>query len=559
MAKPPLSTLKGNSNLDEISKVILDRVSKGQIGNYKIYYDLQSQSFAIYTCENTSPPTFQFKQYAKKETVEQIIYEKLPHKVIKKLGIAYLRRSIPTVNCIFDPTRLEHKWEENGERYVNTFTCTKYLRSVIDLKKTLSLDEALEKIRVETPNIYLLLKNLFVLPERIKYFLNYLAFIIQTRQKTGTCIILKGLQGTGKNLLYEKIIKPILGKYSRIVSYDGLSSRYNDYLTSTLFLVGNEIKGTFQEGNQVYERLKALISDSVIQVEGKYQASREIVSRLAGIMIFSNEDTPIQIQPSDRRYTVFSTSTSPLNSIVKDMEDYIKQLEEEKHTFYRFLGRLIVDSTQARTALDTEEKQGIIDTTTPRLMKMGHALRTRDIEYISNAVEDYIETYYETVESDSNWKAKQKGNLQYLIDKLENKSIRIENKILIWLYRILVDSNASPRKIGLDLSKILSKSIAINGKRYRKITFTEEDNERDDEIEIERKRSRDKKAIHNFLKYYINSNGKSKARVIEVATKTQEISKEIVEEVINEEIRKRTIKEREGILFWNFPNLSNTG
>ena len=100
------------------------------------------------------------------------------------------------------------------------------------------------------PHIKALLDNLFLGEDRVEYFTNWLSYIIDTKNKTGTSIILRGIPGTGKNVLWENIIQHLIGKkYTHEISNDALNSKFNGELENKLFILANEIKGNLTDSS----------------------------------------------------------------------------------------------------------------------------------------------------------------------------------------------------------------------------------------------------------------------------------------------------------------------
>jgi phage/plasmid-associated DNA primase len=61
------------------------------------------------------------------------------------------------------------------------------------------------------PVIYKLLSNLIPVQIERDYFLNWLAAILQTRNKMMTSFVFVGEQGSGKGVTLEHIIRPLFG------------------------------------------------------------------------------------------------------------------------------------------------------------------------------------------------------------------------------------------------------------------------------------------------------------------------------------------------------------
>ncbi len=130
-----------------------------------------------------------------------------------------------------------------------------------------------------------------------------LAFHIQKPdKKINHVLIVRGPQGSGKNLLFQNIMSMIVGpKNHRVVTGDALTSRFNNELTNTQVLVIDEVGLT--DGHEAANRLKPMVTDETIRAEAKGQSRRvELTPRL--MVLLSNYETPIPMDLGDRRYFV---------------------------------------------------------------------------------------------------------------------------------------------------------------------------------------------------------------------------------------------------------------
>ena len=157
---------------------------------------------------------------------------------------------------VFNP----HKpisYSDDGIKYANLFIKNRFLSFNQKGKRINNIDWG------KYPNIAPLFENVFKRLDRMNYFVNWLAYGFQTLSKTGTAIISKGSQGTGKNVIYEQIVQYAIGeRYTTLLENEALKSRFNGELENKLFVLANEIKADFREGNTAYERLKMYVTDS---------------------------------------------------------------------------------------------------------------------------------------------------------------------------------------------------------------------------------------------------------------------------------------------------------
>lgn len=127
-------------------------------------------------------------------------------------------------------------------------------------------------------------------------------------QKPGTkmrsALVFHGPQGAGKNLFFE-IIAAIYGKYSIVVGQEHLEEKHNDWCSSKLFMIGDEVIAR-QELYHQKNKLKAFITGETIQINPKFLPIRTERNYI-NVVFLSNEDQPLALEESDRRYFVVYT------------------------------------------------------------------------------------------------------------------------------------------------------------------------------------------------------------------------------------------------------------
>ena len=158
--------------------------------------------------------------------------------------------------------------------------------------------------------------------EVIDWVLKWLALPLQRPgAKMRTALVFHGPQGTGKNLFFE-IIAAIYGRYALVVGQEQLESSYNDWMSQKLFLIGDEVIAR-QELFHQKNKLKAFITGETIQVNPKFLPLR-IERNHINVVFLSNEDQPLALEPSDRRYFVVYTPPSRKDDLYNEVAECIK-------------------------------------------------------------------------------------------------------------------------------------------------------------------------------------------------------------------------------------------
>jgi putative DNA primase/helicase len=137
------------------------------------------------------------------------------------------------------------------------------------------------------------------------WVLDWIAYPLQNPgAKMPTSIIMHGDEGSGKNLFWE-IVQAIYGEYGSVVGQDQLESKFNDYLSKKLFIIGDEVLSR-QEMRHLKGKLKAMISGKTLQIETKMMPVRPEANHV-NLVFLSNELQPNALDASDRRHLVIWT------------------------------------------------------------------------------------------------------------------------------------------------------------------------------------------------------------------------------------------------------------
>lgn len=168
-----------------------------------------------------------------------------------------------------------------------------------------------------------LIEHLIVRPEERDYVLDWCHHALVKRNQTILC--LAGPKGTGKNILFEKIMGHIIGlDYSESVGQAFLEEKFNAPLHNKRLLVMDEVTTNTQDA---VNALKRFANDRVsVEKKGKDAFTAK---NWASMTILSNEITKLGIMPDDRRYSVPEVTKIPLNQVIGqgEIENFVDGLE----------------------------------------------------------------------------------------------------------------------------------------------------------------------------------------------------------------------------------------
>lgn len=177
------------------------------------------------------------------------------------------------------------------------------------------------------------------------YMRKWLAHLIQYPWLIGTSIVLRGKQGVGKGTLVDPIGTLFGSHYAPLASLDKILGRFNSHLKNAILIYADE---AIWDGNKKeVGLLKALITEKKLFIEGKGKDGYWI-DNYKHLIVSSNEDWAVHLDPDDRRFFVLDVSDSHkedlayFNQIHKQLENggYTKQVK----TYHREMTALICQS-----------------------------------------------------------------------------------------------------------------------------------------------------------------------------------------------------------------------
>ena len=288
----------------------------------------------------------------------------------------YLPNKIPVLKVVFD-VHSDQKIDLKNKLF-NLFTPTEYLL----LKKNDEIIKPTESFK----NIYLLLSNLFPKNEEKKLFLNWLAGIMQTREKQLTAWLLMGEQGTGKGVLLHHILKPLFGPTQAVqIEDEQLRDSFNRWLENKMIIAFNEVAYDNSTRNSANSKIKAIITDPELQINEK-NVKAYFVQNYANCLFYSNESIPVLIEVGDRRFNVVKTGGKLVNKNWFSLPDkFFEEVEKELPAFAQYLMNLNYDPVKAKTVINNENKESLINVAKNRYQEFADRLKTKDCEWLNDS------------------------------------------------------------------------------------------------------------------------------------------------------------------------------
>lgn len=253
------------------------------------------------------------------------------------------------------------------ERTINTYQPSMYMRMKPRIVK--EVPPIIRKV------IYHALGSDEVVFER---FMNWLAVILQYKIRAGTAWVLHGTQGTGKGLLLNYILRPLIGlDYVVSKRMEELESQFNGYMERAFILFVDEVQLSESNKTNIMEaNLKTFISEPKISIRKMHTLPFEVDNYL-NIIFASNMDDPVVIRPEDRRFNVAVHQGDPI--VITSAE--VEGIEMELPDFYGYLMSRVADKDLARVPLNNSAKTKMANTSRAAIDLASEALRKGDFEF----------------------------------------------------------------------------------------------------------------------------------------------------------------------------------
>lgn len=153
--------------------------------------------------------------------------------------------------------------------------------------------------------------------ELYTYLQSWFATIVQTPDaKTGTALIIKGSEGTGKNTMTDVWCELLCGYANKNADIDSFAGKYNTGVENTKLAVFNEVVSADIAQKAIFSSLKKLITESTYDLHAKFQNVLQKQQNVLNMIFLSNEFNPVAISSNDRRYVVLTPSDEHMNDPV---------------------------------------------------------------------------------------------------------------------------------------------------------------------------------------------------------------------------------------------------
>ena len=299
---------------------------------------------------------------------------------------------IPDGRVVFDPTSDEEAINFSKVPYfVNTYQRSCYVRNAETPDAPLELGHG-QRIKDKCPLIYTIVYHILGNgDEEFERFINWLAYIYQTRKKTGVSWVLTGTQGTGKGIFYSRILRGLFGTPHVPMKFlQSMEEQFNLYMRDALFLVVDEfhMASASTSAGKMADKLKNQITEPTITIRGMRSNQVEVES-YTNYLFLTNRVDAVNIETGDRRYNIAPKQETKLlekyPNIAKQLDS--GKLEKELYHFAGMLKTYKVDSHMAKTAINNLAKEQMRNVSMSVFEEFCQAIKDGKLSYFTDILD----------------------------------------------------------------------------------------------------------------------------------------------------------------------------
>lgn len=289
----------------------------------------------------------------------------------------------------FDP--MDSVRVDYTNRTVNTFQLTQYMQATA------------QKVTRCPPTIFRIIHHALGSDvDCTAHFINWLSFIVQKRTRTLTAWVLHGTEGTGKGILMNRILRPLLGKNQTTTRrMEEFNEQYNAFMKQCFLVFVDEVEASaFTNARGVMAKLRNFITEETVPIRQMYSNAVEYPNYTNWIFA-SNRPEPVVIPTQDRRFNVGKYQPAKLG--MTDAE--LANIPNELQAFHDYLLSYSIDFNAVATVLENDDRSAMIQVSQSSVDTVAQALLDGDMEFLldqlpatmaysghaakSNKIEDY--------------------------------------------------------------------------------------------------------------------------------------------------------------------------
>ena len=186
-------------------------------------------------------------------------------------------------------------------------------------------------------------------------FINALSFLMKERTQLRVAWFFQGTEGTGKGILFRKVIQPLIGhRHATRITMNTLERGWTDWIANSLFVFVDEYEAAAagSKRRKLQNELKGMIAEERHRLDIKHKGGIDTQLR-AMFMFGSNGHELVDIGENDRRFTICPRQEA-MCPLTDDEIDHV--LPTELRAFAGYLESYQTDVKAAHRAIVNAEK-----------------------------------------------------------------------------------------------------------------------------------------------------------------------------------------------------------
>lgn len=213
-------------------------------------------------------------------------------------------------------------------------------------------------------------------------------------------LVFAGGQGFGKGTFF-RVLQEIIGMENfAAIGREKIENQYNLSWATKFMVFAEEMTSGKQGQRSITNKLKHIMSDTHINVEDKYVKQLTIRNRMAWIFSSNDKHTPVEVENTDRRFSIFESHGEPnqehkdrLLSCFegKDNSLMTPDFYAEVQGFFDYCLKLEVDTTLVQKPFDNGSRTKLkrVSSGTPELFI--EALEKHGVVVMALIARDYLQ------------------------------------------------------------------------------------------------------------------------------------------------------------------------
>ncbi len=366
---------------------------------------------------------------------------------------------IPDASVVFDPCSTAPAVNLTKIPYtINMFRQTNYMLSA--KKHTeLEMGEATQLMDA-CPLVYKLIMHILGGGKlEFEYFINWLAYIFQTKQKAGTAWVLQGVPGTGKGIFYTKVLRPLFGQeHVPMRALQNIEEQFNSYMRQALFLVVDEFHMASANAGtiKIADKLKNAITETTMTIRGMRSNQVEMPSYVNFIFLTNRPDA-VNIEEGDRRYNIAPRQEVALKDAHPEVIDNIDSIQSELMTFAAVLRHFKVEERFAHTPMTNIAKIAMAEVTMSVVEEFFAAVKKGQLKHFL----EILDIQLNNVLAGQDINTAQRMVKTWVVDAENEHYSIIPMEHLRLVYQVLTEERMSPHAF----KKVANRSRVIAGQK----------------------------------------------------------------------------------------------